>query len=186
MPQANSVDPEKIARTLCDVRLMIKHLEEEVKQKLANSTPATGNHNSAKAGTSLSYEDMDFAQLQQKILALLAKAIDDHEPANAKALDDLSLEGMDFAHKQQQRLANSTKTTAAHRILKPLDYDKLEGMNLAYWQEERSGQHSTEANLDLETVKSLEYLDLKGMDLAYLQQQRLVQCPRAVIGTNNG
>ncbi|PMD63332.1 uncharacterized protein K444DRAFT_610177 [Hyaloscypha bicolor E] len=183
MPEANSVDIEKIAKALDNTRLMVENLEDIVKQRLVHPTEATGDRESTKVGESLSLEGMDHVQLQEQILALSTETTDNHVPA--KALVDLSLEGMDFVHVQQSGLADSRKATTAQEILKSLDCGRLKHMNLAYWEEKRLGQHSTEANLDLETAKHLEYLSLNGMDLAYLQQQRLVHCPKATFETDN-
>jgi len=59
--------------------------------------------------------------------------------------------------------------------VRALDCDRLQNMNLAFWEEKRLGQRSTEAALDLKSVERLEYLSLMHLDLAYLQQQRLVR-----------
>ncbi|KAN0089407.1 hypothetical protein V8E51_019667 [Hyaloscypha variabilis] len=62
-----------------------------------------------------------------------------------------------------------------------LDCDRLENMRLAYWQERRLVQQSTEASIDLKAVESLEYLSLMHLDLEYLRQQRFVRSTRAII-----
>jgi len=83
---------------------------------------------------------------------------------------------IDEVHEKHGLLDHKKATAIQEPVgeVQALDCDRLDNMNLVFWQEKRLGQRATEAALDLKSVERLEYLSLIHLDLAYLQQQRLV------------
>ncbi|KAE9365354.1 hypothetical protein N431DRAFT_473415 [Stipitochalara longipes BDJ] len=183
MPESNVIGADSTKA----VELLATALEHLKQQTLANPTDASFEDAIAKVEGSTRIFKQDLEYLRQQ--KLIYKATLEHEVAKSDESSGPRKKKVDSVQ-EGGSLPDLMKGTFDHKLpeeFQALDCDRLESMNLAYWQEKRLGHQSAEADINLKGVESLEYLSLIGLDLAYLQQQRLVRSTRASIAeTDDG
>ena len=154
-------------------------------QTSANASATTNDVTITKVEDHTLLFEEDLVHLRQQ--KLKHKAIVVHGVREIDCSDDSGVDEETTIDEGQEHQKKAMIDEEGLGKIRALDCDRLENMNLVFWQEKRLGQRSTEAALDLKSVKKLEYLSLIHLDLAYLQQQRLVRSIQASItGTDEG